>query len=261
MNNCPYCDYEFEVKPRRNCDYEFEVKPRRTKKCPSCENYIFVRQGDLYTEKGKDIFDWIGKLTNRFYAVPRYDSEEKIEELFEKEDNEVSERFGFDAPAHDVIWGVLNKMGMYMPDPYYRSQVYEFQVDLLKTEGRDYTHILDLARKSLAEWHKDLLIKEKKDGITHVTIRTSNDYYVCDVCNELSKREIPIDEAIEKLPVPYDCKNEHDIDLCRCQYRRVSKHQASSGIVRMTIDFPDEIYEQDPTPEDNRPWYKKIFSS
>lgn len=51
---CPYCGGKLEKIPTRKT------------KCPECGNYIFVRQGKLYTEEEKDIRDYLMRYPEEY---------------------------------------------------------------------------------------------------------------------------------------------------------------------------------------------------
>jgi len=205
---CPYCGYKFEKIPTRK------------KKCPECENYIFVRFGRLYTEDEKDIFDWLNGYNIQEIGITR--------DLFNKTRQELSKQFGFLASPNDTFWRLLNVVNT--PDKSYRVRrlIYLSKAHILELEGKSNDEVLAQAREmeilegketneELAKKFRKELLEMKKlikdSGIEmSVKINTCNDELVCDECKKASKVVYTIDEVLDAMPIPHNCTN----TSCRC---------------------------------------------
>ena len=75
-----------------NCGNRLDKKPTRKKKCPHCSEFIFVRQGELYTEEQAEIMDQVRYLE-------QYGASQK---MFEEARKELSEHFGSQASVRDT---------------------------------------------------------------------------------------------------------------------------------------------------------------
>ena len=192
---CPYCSGELEKKPGRK------------KKCPHCGEYIYIRDGEMKTETGKDFID---------YAKRLYWLEVTVSKL-EKEQRKLSKKFGAEASANDTIWSILNRSleaGNYDRN----SRVYMEMARVLEVEGKDFTHLIEESQKQtlmgIKQRASDIPGHEEKIVIDSYV----NDGYVCEKCQELDGREFSMDEPIENIPLPAEvCESETG---CRCTFRR-----------------------------------------
>lgn len=174
-----------------NCNQVLDIEIKRKRKCPLCGQYISVRNGKLLTDQDKKIEYWLERLTKYKITKKEYDKERRA----------LRKQFGSDPSVNDVLWRLLNIVASK------DKRAYLDMKSLALDEERDPTPYLE-------EFHKRELMETKQMGITHVDVYTRNDDIVCDVCKELTKKFIPIDEAIRELPIPRKCKG----DFCRCWY-------------------------------------------
>lgn len=95
---CPYC----------NCS--LEKKPGRKKKCPECNNYIYVRTSPktgekiLITEAQIDIIEEQWSIINGTHS--EYIQRKKI---IEKEGKSLKKKFGREPSENEIKWSLLNK--------------------------------------------------------------------------------------------------------------------------------------------------------
>jgi hypothetical protein len=183
---CPYCGFEFPQKPTRK------------KTCPSCAQTVIVRQGILLTVEEASIEDWL-KIEN-FLALDRKGFRE-----FQKK---VSEQTNIKASVHETCWFILRHFMSLTTKAHEKKWLYLGMSRLSRMEGKSGKDFLACAFKvELLDW--------KANDVTKVKISTVNDDGVCKKCKSMSKKAIPIDQAIAELPVPYACDSE---DGCRCSY-------------------------------------------
>jgi hypothetical protein len=101
---------------------------------------------------------------------------------------------------------------------YFRhSEMEGIKLVLTEDEATEYDE--KLFREEQREWKRQLnreLREYKEQGITHVEVMTSGDEDVCEYCQSLEGKPIPIDEAIEAKPLPGKCHGERG--RCRCVY-------------------------------------------
>lgn len=210
-DSCPYCGFWFEKAPTRK------------KKCPKCQQYIFVRFGQLCTEEEKEIFDWL----------EHYWIKEELgitRELFNKTRQKLSREFGCVASVRDTEWRILNQINTPEKSFTYRKFAYQAMAKILEEEGRSADNVLAEAHKmEILEgklhneiWaeslHQELLVVKQMDKElgreTRVEVMTANDEYVCEECRRLSQKTFTIDEALEFMPIPRQCTS----IKCRCSY-------------------------------------------
>jgi len=185
---CPYCGVKLAKIPKRK------------KKCPNCENYIFVSKGKLYTKEEKDIRDWLIRVEH--LGISR--------KVFNKAREELSSQFGFIASINDTAWRILNSINT--PNKSYedRKQIYLAMSYILSLEDKSTKEIM-------AKAHQMDLLRFKDEGFTKVRIHTYGGQYddsVCDECKRLSKMVFDIDKALDTMPIPNRCENKD----CRCSY-------------------------------------------
>lgn len=97
-NECPYCS--FILKDR----------PSRKKKCPNCENYIYVRVRPLDRKKvllTKEQSDELEKQWEKYNFEKYTDPELKLE--IERTRQQLLVKFGHEPSEHDVYWSIYNK--------------------------------------------------------------------------------------------------------------------------------------------------------
>ncbi len=83
VSSCPYCKKELDKAPAKK------------KKCPSCGDFIYVRDGQLFTEKEKEKRD--------FEQLQEFDPD------FALAKKELTIQFGREPPINDVQWMVFNQ--------------------------------------------------------------------------------------------------------------------------------------------------------
>jgi hypothetical protein len=178
---CPYCKGKLDKSPKRK------------KKCPHCEKDIFVRKGVMYTEDDAKREDYLIK----------FEGHDVTREVYEKHERDLTKQFGFKPASNDVVWRILNVLvgkGDY--------HAYLEMARIAEMEGKDSNPYLE-------KFAKCTLLEMMEDGfVTHVRTNTCNDQYVCKNCKILSQKKIPINEALEYMPIPRLCTGEK----CRCSY-------------------------------------------
>ena len=87
------------------------------------------------------------------------------------------------------------------------ESIYREQASILRKEKRN-------AFQPLKEAMRCNLMHAKSQGIKSVTVMTSGDDRVCPKCRELEGKLFTIDRALERMPLPVECKE----DWCRCVY-------------------------------------------
>jgi len=204
---CPYCDFEFEEKPKRR------------RKCPQCQEWIYVREDKLYTEEGKYVYDWIKRL-REFGASQK---------LFEVEKEELSKQFGHPASDSDTLWQIMNAL-VSKVNAQQLHLLYGKMVQFLKEEGKDYSGIVKEQKRIQAGLFEKEIIAQLKlqaslmqslglDTLQGsgfellVRVNTCNDHLVCEACREAASRPYSLEEFIEEMPIPHNCTN---LEVCRC---------------------------------------------
>jgi hypothetical protein len=195
---CPYCS---EV---------LETAPKRKKKCPHCGRFIFVRQGELFTEASlKDyeakqreeaaISSWLSRLAQ--FGV--------TQQAFDRHRKALSKQFGFQAPVNDTVWRILNSLVRPSRSRQDLKAIYLYMANLIIEEGKD-------PKPYLAEAARHELLDLKESGVvSKVKVSTCNDDSVCSACRKLEKKTFTINEALAKMPIPNACQNPSG---CRCWY-------------------------------------------
>lgn len=192
---CPYCQKDLDKMPTRK------------KQCPNCKNFIYVRQGQLFTEEELKKIDEEIRVS---YKLQQFNILKKDYEI-EKEN--LRGRFGTEPSSHDVIWSIANKQILQLKDFEALSHQYEKMAYLLNEEKREFSHILKQAKKFE-------LKAIQKEGFKKVQISPS--YYSCPSCLEQKDKILTIDEALETMPLPNkDCTHvlqDPDRGYCQCKY-------------------------------------------
>ena len=204
---CPYCKYTLEKKPTRK------------KKCSNCNNFIFVRtlpstrQKVLVTEnEAKKIdLEW-DKVNYRKNAINQLNSYDINEKDYDNRKKELSKKLNSEANDGDVVWSLLNEQlnkKMKDNDFGFLSMIYNDMARILNKEGKDCFTYLQQAIKM------DLL-RLQQSSFNKVEISTCG-INSCEACQKLDSKVFTIEEALEKMPIPYkECT--HEIGYCRCCY-------------------------------------------
>jgi len=136
----------FKKRPKcPNCNFKLTDKPVRKQKCPQCNNYIFVRNGELFTEEEVNILDWLLRLEH--FGISRRD--------FDKHRKELSQQFGQLASVNDTVWRLLNHLiELNYKDSVAQEQIYREMAALVSSEGKDPTEYLVQAEKVKEKHHQ-----------------------------------------------------------------------------------------------------------
>ena len=196
---CPYCKKILDKRPKRK------------KKCPHCQNCIYVRtlpDGDgkkvLVTEDGaKRIeLDW-QKVWWRNQWLRRVKQDGSSDHDLDRVRKSLTERFGEQPTDADVVWALLNETGD------------NFSMALfLYEEGRDFLQLLQQLRET------ELMRYNEWGTPTQVEILAGDDS--CDSCKSQNGRILTVDEALKTMPIPNkSCTYELErgkLGWCRCVY-------------------------------------------
>lgn len=196
---CPYCGNDLSEKPTRK------------KKCPHCSQYIYVRKGELLTEKQaaeRDLIHrWLGFL-ERFGASER---------MFAEERKKLSKQLKTEAPANDTLWRMMNILIPRQTNPLNLERLYLLMGDFVADEGKDPTPYIQQAMQVKRISIRREVLGYKKNFRDYfqvkVKIMTCNDEHVCDACQKASRHTYPIDVFLEQMPIPDKCRNPRG---CRC---------------------------------------------
>jgi len=206
----PFKEYTKMSEPRcPYCNKVLDKKPTRKKKCPHCGNYIYVRRGQLMTLEQVEEYEARQREEwNRKQWLERLGKYGVTEQIFKSYQMKLSNEFGTQASINDTVWRILNTELGRATDAQSLRTVYYDMAELLRSEGKNPVSVLEkTARLSLLEL--------QQDGVTHVTISTANDTYVCDSCKAMEGKVIAIDLALRELPIPHVCTSNGG---CRCMY-------------------------------------------
>lgn len=209
---CPYCKKVLEQKPTRK------------KKCPFCQNYIYVRtlpsnrKKALATEEEAKKIDteWakIGRRQNRLRLLDEVGiSENDFIKRTHKSIEEAS-----DQEIKDVVWAGYNQLALKyaksndfgaLKTLYYRMALF------LNEERKDFFQILQQSAKM------DLLSYRQSEVVKKVEILTCGENS-CESCQRLAGKKFTIEEALEKMPIPNkECTfklYDENRGFCRCCY-------------------------------------------
>jgi hypothetical protein len=219
---------EHEEEPEAVCPYCQQVldkRPKRKKKCPHCENYIYIRglppKGErrvLVTEDEAEEIDsqwkqlhfrrkWLGMLQQ--YGI--------VDEDFDAHRKKLRERFGQEPSDGDVVWSLFHEAldgSMKSGDFQELKRLYFEMALFLCKEGRDFFPTLQQSRKmELAEY--------KQRGFVEKVRILAGDAS-CEACQQLKGKVLTFDEALEQMLIP--CKectfelHEGRPGWCRCLY-------------------------------------------
>ena len=196
---CPYCRVVLEQELQRK------------KKCPFCNNDIYVRSkqkifsSTLLTKEDAIAVDWLKNLEN--FGIKDNDFINKRIEL--------SKTFGKEAKSTDVIWGLFNELILKTKDLNSLKMIYYEMALFLNKEGKDCFSVLQQSAKME-------LMKFKQEGfVKKVRILTAGEDS-CEACRRLENKVFTIKEALEKMPIPCkDCTRklyDEKRGFCRCCY-------------------------------------------
>ena len=189
---CPYCSVPLDPVPTRK------------KQCPSCGEFIYVRnhpsnqQSILVTEQDAKSIDAL-----RHVGVDEREYRNTEKGLYKKIKI---------APSQgDIVWAILNERllsAMKKNDWQEMKMLYWQQGRLLYEEGKEFFRLLqEAARCELRGYQSSGIVKK-------VEILTAGDQS-CDKCNALNGIVFTIEKALEIMPIPVkDCEN----GWCRCCY-------------------------------------------
>lgn len=195
---CPYCGNDLAEKPNRK------------KRCPHCSQYIYVRQGELLTEKQAEERDFISRW---LYILASFGVTDRT---LTKERERLSKQYGFEAPVRDVIWRILNGLISGQRELLEQERIYCLMAAFIEEEGKDPSGFIQQAMGIRREAVKAEVLGFKRNlsGFkTRVRINTANDNLVCNTCREAASRTYSIDEFLEQMPIPDKCENSRG---CRC---------------------------------------------
>lgn len=136
---------------------------------------------------------------------------------FDKTKDTLSKRFGKEAPARDVIWGLFNQVITQTKDPTTLSGIYSQMALFVNEEGRDSFQYQELSTKmSLFQ------LKQQTQGVTEKVEVVTCGKDSCPECQKLSGKVFLIDKALEEMPIPNrKCSykfGEERKPYCRCLY-------------------------------------------
>ena len=194
---CPYCKKVLKQKPKRK------------KKCPFCNNDIYVRSkqkifsSTLLNKEDAIAIDELKNLEN--FGIKNND--------FINKKRKLSKKFGEEAKSADVIWGLFNELILKTKNLHSLQVIYYDMALFLNKEGKNCFSVLQKSAKME-------LMKYKQRGIKKVQILTSGSS--CEACQRLEAKVFTIEEALEKMPIPCkECTNklyDEKRGFCRCSY-------------------------------------------
>jgi hypothetical protein len=222
--NVTYIQDTVSPHPCPYCHTTLEKAPLRKKKCPACNNYIYVRtlphtkQRVLATDIASDIIEEYLE----YHVSEDVDTEKWMKKLgidrkeFEEQRVLLSKKFGSTASDQDTLWSIFNKSVLSKPNDFSYLKGLYYEMALFKNEiGKNPFNCL----KQSARF--DLLgYKKTPDGVIKgVEILTSSDS--CEACSPLKGKFYTINEALKEMPIPN--KNcvfcDHGLrNFCRCEY-------------------------------------------
>ena len=171
---CPYCKQGLGKVPTQKT------------KCPHCGNFIFVRRGNLVTEKGpEDADETYGDILHlRPFGV--------TEGQFEATRKELKLQFNQDPSANDVAWRILDSLLVRPGQDQVR--IYRAMADIVRFENKDPSpYIKEAMQIYVVEWRRKLreIINSAPDRMGRgpvVVVGNCNDQFVCPECREVEKR-------------------------------------------------------------------------
>lgn len=108
-------------------------------------------------------------------------------------------------------------------DFYGLGLIYYEMANFVKKEGKDNSHLLQLAYKVKLKFQNNVLMDYKKSefctGVEIIAATNCPGNNSCETCLQLDGKIFPIDEALLKNPLPVkNCNHEYG---CRCAYGSV----------------------------------------
>lgn len=117
----------------------------------------------------------------------------------------------------DYKWGLFNQQlnqAMRKNDFNELRRIYLEMADFLEREGKNNSHILQLARKMQSLSQKEELLAKQQDGFKKVEILANQG---CPECLKQNGKIYSIDQALKEMPLPNkNCC--HQYGYCRCSY-------------------------------------------
>ena len=219
---CPACECENEIDARfcKNCNESLhlqafcphcgswlEKRPKRKSKCPICNNYIYVRNGKLFTLDEIIVADFLEKF--EYLGIDKSNFKEK-RKIFK-------ERFKTEPSTHDIIWGILNELILKNANDYYILSKLYYELALIAY--KEEKNFFRLLQKSMEMKLKDM---EKVGVIEKVEIIAAGYDDVCEECSKLNGKIFSMEEALRQMPIPNrNCTtsiNDGKRGFCRCIY-------------------------------------------
>ncbi len=200
---CPYCNETLEKMPSRKI------------KCRSCGKEMYVRstqkvfESSLLTREDAMAADQLKQLET--YGVTSTDFLDKRTEL--------SQKFGGKAKSADAIWAIFNDLiAKNSQDLDALRMIYYSTALFLNSEGKDYSELLRQSAKMR-------LLSYKKEGFVEKVGISTGGEGLCSACSKLDGKKLSIDEALEKMPLPFNgCTNSIENGkqgFCMCDWMPV----------------------------------------
>lgn len=212
-----------------NCKSKLKKMPKRKQKCPSCQNFIFVRTDpstnkkvltseieakkiDEKWEEKSMVKKWIINLAQ--FGIKKNDFKFQKNEMLKKSNKTPRDK--------DVIWSLLNRLNAeYIKKNDYgsMSRVYYNMALFLGEEGKDFFVMLqESAKMRLLE-----IETETKDIGKRIKVRiNTGGEGSCENCRKLEEKVFTLKEAMEQNPIPYkECTYKMfggAKGFCRCLY-------------------------------------------
>ena len=209
-DKCPYCGVKFDTPPTRG------------KKCPKCSKTFYVRVGnrlfasDLLKDDEVWASDCFRNMTNSGVDV----------EYAVGLKNELKRKWKKEPSPRDMVWNICR----FFPSPKRHNalEMVDVAADLCYQLAR-YELACGRDPKQTLEWYINQNIQQCKAHMIAEKIDSEYIYvfsdYCCDVCRARHGKKIKIDDALNKMPIPFkDCQyKERPTDkyhFCRSYYSR-----------------------------------------
>lgn len=190
-----------------HCSSVLEKRPSRKAKCPSCEQYIYVRKGKFITESQKNAYQFAQRFEHLGVTIDDFNNSKA----------KLTQEWGNAPGDNDVFWRILNVLITKQKDPNNLISIYEEMGKIAKAEGKDAASYYNQVKKIQARMNRQQLIDHKnlKGYVTGVRISAIDDNHTCSYCRDLDGRVYTLDQALEDNPLPGKCSSE---SICRCIY-------------------------------------------
>lgn len=212
----PICPY---------CKTVLDKGPKRKKKCPFCNNDIYIRSKPrifphtLLTKDDSIAVDWYNKL--EWQGIEQKDFLIKKAELSEA-NKEVK--------STDIVFHLLEDELAKSKDIYKQRVIYFEMASLQYETGGEFFEYLQNSNKT----H---LMEFKQDGFEKVRISSAGG---CESCIDIMGKVLTIDEALREMPIPNKkCTFQLHGKIpgwCRCIYVAYFDDPE--------LDTPDSFYEE-----------------